>query len=116
MHGPAQASWNHALGRSQGEAEAQSLRERLEALERLLTDANAEVARLSEEAYTDPVAKCEPRICMCACAHEEVQCMQSMVRPPPFCIQASPPSMHARSSSRRRCAALQPRICTCTDA
>ena len=52
-------AWNRALGHSQGSAEADDLRARIEALEKLLQEASSEVARLHEEAYKDPVAKCE---------------------------------------------------------
>ena len=48
-------AWNKALGYGAGSAEADSLKERIEALEKLLSEANAEVARLND---TDRVEKC----------------------------------------------------------
>ena len=117
-------AWNRALGHSQGSAEADDLRARIEALEKLLQEASSEVARLHEEAYKDPVAKCErtsspvgrrmqqlprrqSRPAAYACAHPS----------PRFTSLASPPPTPTAQASRRTTTVKrhrEKRCCRCT--
>jgi hypothetical protein len=50
-------AWNRALGQASANSEAEALRQRMESLEKLLADASAEVARVREESYKDPLLK-----------------------------------------------------------
>ena len=73
------ASWNRALGAAGNAKEVEELKARLEELARMLAEANAEVEKLSAEAYRPPLEKCLSAFEECDDAQKEEALLQHLM-------------------------------------